>query len=125
MLPQISGSLQVVPIPTPVIPEEGPAGIPVNGLDFSLSPAYQKSFQHFMSLNRISMIQAVFIDNSQNTADLFLAIATTNQIIRVPANKQAYLNVLCPNPATLTFMSAGAVVVPVILLNFPVTNCVW
>jgi hypothetical protein len=41
------------------------------------------------------------------------------------AGQQAYVNVLVPNPAQMTFTSFGGVPLRVFLLNYPVTNAVW
>ncbi len=106
------------------VPCEGPRVQPLL-LDFSVGPFYSIDLQNTQALKQFSMVQAVFIDNKDNANSITIANQITGQAITIGANKQAYLNILCPNPAQLTFQSNGGVVVKVDLLNFPVTNCVW
>ncbi len=106
------------------VPCEGPRCLPLR-LDFSLDVEYQINLQNTEALKQFSMVQSLFIDNSGNGNSLTISNPLTGQSITTGANKQAYKNVLCPNPAQLNFLSNGGVVCKVHLLNFPVTNCEW
>lgn len=106
------------------VPCEGPIALPLR-LDFTTQTAYSINLDNVSALKRMSMIQAVFVDNSLGTAVLTVTNPVTGQSLVIPANKQAYLNVLCPNAAELMFTSQSAIVIPVHLLNFPVINLVW
>jgi hypothetical protein len=106
------------------VPCEGPRAIPLM-IDFSLNPSYSINLQNTSALQSISQIQAFFVDNSLNASVLNISNPQNGQNIIIPPGKQAYLNVVCPNPAQLIFTSSGGVKVFMDLLNFPVTNCVW
>ncbi len=106
------------------VPCEGPRCLPLT-LDFSVDPAFSINLQNTQALIKFSMVQAVFIDNSNNGNSIIVSNPFTDQSLIVPANSQAYLNILCPTPAQINFQSQGGVVVKVELLNYPVTNYVW
>jgi hypothetical protein len=107
------------------IPKEGPKAtavvIPFTSTDtsFDLNLLLTQS-QQFMSL-----VQAAFVDNSDNPADLEIVTSVLFQSLIIPAGSQAYVPLLTPKNATLTFNSTGAVTVRVILLNVPVPAAVW
>lgn len=107
-----------------MVPEEGSRAVPLT-LDFSVTGVYSLDLYNFIARNLISMVQAIFVDNSLSAAPLLINMPNSGQNIIVPPNAQAYLSVLAPNPAKFNFISSGGVVVPVTLLNYPVTNCVW
>jgi hypothetical protein len=107
------------------VPPEGPIAIPIP-LDFTATTDYSLNLQNIISRGFISMVQAVFVDNSANSAAITLQFDNTSQNITLQAGEQAYLNVLCQNPAVMDFVSTGGVAgITVWLLNFPVVNCVW
>lgn len=74
----------------------------------------------------IKSVRAIFVDNSQNANGLLIVADRTNQNLHIPKNAQAYLEILTGDPTRLTIVKqASGVLVPIQLLNFPVTNCVW
>lgn len=116
---------------TPVILERG-LGMPPQGprsltlwLDFATVVSYDFDYQNMNARNFMSMIQSVFVDNSLNASALSITINGTNQVIKVRANSQGYYTVLVPNPPKMTFATVGAVMVQVILCNFPVPGATW
>lgn len=111
------------------LPDEGPKAIPVR-LDFTpSSPAtltYVLDLELIWSQAKISMIQTIFIDNSQNSNALSVTVNGTGQIIVAAANTQGYYAVLCPNPPKLSFSSASSsVALVVFLINIPISGVVW
>lgn len=106
------------------VPAEGPRAIPL-ALDFSSAGTYSLNLQNFEARNFISQIQSMYLDNSANTASLTVSFPGTNQQITIAPNRQGYFMVACPNPASITFSSAGGVLVNVQLYNFPQTNNDW
>lgn len=106
------------------VPAEGPRAIPIP-LDFSIVPEYDLDLQGLISRNFISMIQAIYLDNSGNAASMSVYFPNTNQTVTIAPNRQGYRSVLCPNPAKMSFLSQGGVLVNVELLNYPVTNSDW
>lgn len=107
------------------VPPEGPRSVPLP-LDFTKTNQYQLNLQNMVSRNFISMIQALWVDNSQNPATLTISLPQTGQNIIFEPGEQGYVNVLSPNPPIINFLSTGNVAgVFVELLNYPVTNAVW
>lgn len=107
-----------------MVPCEGPRAVPID-LDFTTDTECTLLLQNMQSRNFISMIQAVYIDNSGNTAPMSVRFPSTGQNITIAPNRQGYFIVLCPNPPQINFVSTGGVAVRVLLLNFPVTNSDW
>jgi hypothetical protein len=101
------------------MPPEGPKCIPFT-LDFSVADTYALDYSNMGQRGFMSMLQTVWVDNSGNGLPTLIIIAATGQSIIVPAATQDYFAVMCPNPIKISFQSAGAVAVPVLLLNFPV-----
>lgn len=116
--------LQTVLNQNQFVPDEGPKAIPLR-LDFSATDTYTLDMQNFEALGNISMIQCIFVDNSDNGNPL---VITTNagQRIIVKAGTQGYFPVLVSNPVKLTFFStAGGPIVPLFLLNMPIAGQSW
>lgn len=107
-----------------MVPPEGSRAVPLT-LDFTNVVTYILDLQNFIARNLISMVQAVFVDNSNNASPLEITMQNSGQTIIIPSGSQAYMSVLCPNPAYFNFSTQGGVIVNVTLLNYPVTNCVW
>lgn len=105
-------------------PDGGAKAMPMN-LDFSANVTYQLNLQNIGQNRQFEKIQALFIDNSNSAAPIVISFPVTGQSIQIGANKQAYLMCLCTDPANIFFTSQGGTVIPIQLLNFPVTNCVW
>lgn len=108
-----------------MVPPEGPRALAV-GLDFSATTQYSLDLQNIQQRNFFSMLQSLFVDNSLNPSSLTINFPNTGQNLIFEAGEQAYIGVLCQNPAKLVFTSAGNVAgIVVYLLNYPVTNEVW
>jgi len=106
------------------VPLEGPRAIPLR-LDFSVAAEFSLNMQNIQSRGFMSMVQAMWVDNSQGVTVLEINFPNTGQTIQIPIGGQGYVNVLCPNPATMSFSSTGTQVCVVHLLNYPVTNAIW
>lgn len=107
-----------------LVPPEGPRAIPLL-LDFSLSEAYSLNLQNSQELLRVSMIQGVFIDNSQSAANVLVSCPITGQVIVVAPGHQAFKTLFCPYPSQINFFSAGGIVLKFQLTNFPIVNDDW
>lgn len=118
------GSLPFYLVQGLMVPEEGPRAVPLL-LDFSAAGEYDINLQNVQSRNFISLVQALYLDNSAGGTPLTVNLPNTGQNIIIAPNRQGYRMVLCPNPAMLRFISASGVIVPVFILNFPVTNADW
>lgn len=108
------------------VPDEGPKAIPLL-LDFSGSVGnYTLDFLVQQQQGFFSMLQTIYVDNSQGTNDVTITLNISNQKIVAKAGTQGYYSVLCPNPIRLTFSSAiNGVIVPVFLINVPISGMVW
>lgn len=109
-----------------VLPKEGPQVYPCN-LDFRTAGEQTLDFSQEIIAEHVSYISGFYVDNSANANDLVISVATTNQSIRIPAGKQAYMPVLAPSTAEFTFTTDAAadLTVPVFACNFPVWPCVF
>lgn len=118
--PTVQGSF--IPVTLPKIREDHKAiGLAIdttNDTVIDLSLVQSQTF--------IKSVRAVFIDNSKNANAFIIVCDRTNQNLVIPKNSQAYLEVLASDPTKLTFLKqAAGAIVPIQLLNFPVTNAVW
>jgi len=124
----------VVQIPTfnQLVPKEGPKAIPLS-LDFSVTSSYYLDYQNMQARAFMSEVQCLFIDNSNNNAQLTVLINGTFQLLKVDAFTQGYYPVLVPSPIRLTFSTpqnaalGGATGTPVsiFLMNIPMAGAVW
>lgn len=99
---------------------------------FSLSPLSLKAGVDFpinllleLERKRISQIQGVYIDNSENTGTLTLRVVVTNQSLIVQPGFQAFFPVLSPNPPSFVITSSADATIGLQLFNFPVQPMQW
>ena len=107
-----------------MVAPEGPRSIPLL-LDFTQTTDYEVNLQNQQARAFISMVQAVFVDNSANASPLTVTMPDSGQSIIVAPGHQGYYNVICPNPARISFSTTGDISLAVFLLNYPVTNADW
>lgn len=115
-----------IPTKNALIPPEGPKTVPVT-LDFVSNPSIDLDFSNMMQLGYISLIQGVYIDNSQGAAAVNCITIMSDQIISCPAGYQGYFPLLCPsNQAKFTLISTGnGAVIPAFFYNMPLPAVVW
>lgn len=113
-----------IPVFGALIPKEGPRSIPLS-LDFTTQQSYVVDLTVPVQQKQISLIQSVFIDNSQNSTPVSAVCNQTGQKVVCPPNAQGVFPLLAPNPPVITFSSIGAVVVQAQLLNIPYQPQVW
>lgn len=101
------------------MPPEGPKCIPFT-LDFATTDTFNLDYSNMGQRGFMSMVQTIWCDNSLSGTPVNLICPATNQTIKVPAGVQDYFAIMCPNPIKLQFISAGGVVVQILLINFPV-----
>jgi hypothetical protein len=107
------------------IPAEGAKSITIS-LDFSKANIYTLDLQNLIQRGFMSMVQGMFMDNSNGGTTLGVSFGGTGQAVKIAPNRQGYRVVLCPNPAnSIQFVSNSGVQVSITLLNFPVTNSDW
>lgn len=123
-LPVNDQNLQFFDTMNRAVPCEGPRTVPLT-LDFSLADTYYVTTQQMTNLQRLSMIQAVYLDNAGQATPLICISPTTGQRVIMAPGKQGYRNMLCPNPGQLNFVSESGAILKVQILNFPVIDSEW
>ena len=98
---------------------EGPRILPILNIDFGLSSVYSLDYSNQMKTGRMSMVQTVFIDNSQNDAPVTVML-TTGQRVTAKGRTQGYYSALAQDPFKASFESDGGAIVSIFFLNFPV-----
>jgi hypothetical protein len=74
-----------------------------------------------MEAKRVTAIQGLFVRNWNNASPITITIQGTQEILDVPAFADAFLQVAATNRAKFMFNSAGAVEVPVVFFNVPIS----
>lgn len=104
--------------------DKGPLAVPII-LDFTinddilvdLSSEYQQGF--------IDYVSGIWVDNSENSEDLYIKISSINQTIVCAANTQGYYPVFITNPPVIDFETTGDVKLQVIFYNVPLFPISW
>lgn len=104
--------------------QEGPRVMPLY-LDFRTATSYLLDLKLAQQQMRLSFVQTVYADNSASLVPLNITTGVIQQTIQIPAGGQGFIPVLALESPTLTVSSTGGVVVPIFLLNFPVSPAVW
>ena len=106
-------------------PLEGPKAIPFICQFTGSIGAIPIDFTGIFQRGLITLIQTVFIDNSNNTQETTLVANGTNQTIIAPSQSQGYYNIAVTNPPRFIVSSGGGVNVPMQFLNVAVTSSIW
>ena len=108
-----------------VLPKAGPKAYPVT-LDFTVKTVQQIDMEPEVSQGHIDFISGIYIDNRKNAASIEVTLDGIGQSIGIPAGKQSYMP-LCASGNLLTFTTVAnaTLLVPVIVVNFPVFPIVW
>ncbi len=107
-----------------MVPKEGPKVVPVTA-QLAANASVVIDLTQIQQQGRISFIQGLMIDNSQNTQSLTITSQAFNQKIVVPAGAQAILPVFVINPPVFIAASNGGVNVPLFFFNVPLPAQVW
>lgn len=103
---------------------EGPRILPILNIDFGANSIYSLDYSNQMKTGRLSMIQTVYVDNSQNDAAVTVML-TTGQRITAKGRTQGYYSALAQEPFKVSFESDGGGMVSIIFLNFAVQPAQW
>lgn len=106
------------------VPKEGPLVVP-NFVDFTAFTTYQLDLTYQQQGGRISMIQTLYVDNSNATVPLFITVATSGQTIKIPANSQAYVPLTVTNKLAVSLTSSANLVIPVFVINVAMNATIW
>ena len=107
-----------------MVPKEGPKVVPVTA-QLAANASVVIDLTQIQQQGRISFIQGVMIDNSQNTQALTLLSQAFNQKVVIPPGAQAILPVFVINPPVFIASSGGGVNVPLFFFNVPLPAQVW
>jgi hypothetical protein len=107
-----------------VSPKEGPVTIPLN-IDFTAQSSYQFDATYIQQKGYVSLLQSIYVDNSLANVPFIMQVATTNQIVKVPAYSEAYIPLPITNKLALNFSSGSGLVIPVQLMNIAINATVW
>lgn len=127
VLPPNGAMLNDFPTFNAQVPPEGPKVVSVLA-DFSKSPAYDFNTTLTQASGSQRAVSGVYVDNSANSHEVQIVVSVINQVLKVPANSQAYLTLFVPKNATITVSDpsgAATVAVPFMFVNFPLANAVW
>lgn len=116
--------LQVLNIFNQTVPDEGPKTVPLF-LDFAANADYTLDMSLFQERDFMQLVQTIYVDCSKSASDITITIGQSNQIIIAKAGSQGYYPVLVPNFTRIDFASAGGVMIPVYLINVPISGLVW
>lgn len=121
-----NGSFQKSPIaPSKVSPN--PTALKVN-LDFTAggTVVYSVDIGQLIQLKQIDQLNTLYVDNTQNAAQLVIAILSSGQNLTVEPNSQGFYPVLFGNSGAINFtMTGGAAVSGVNLINVETPYLVW
>lgn len=102
------------------LPPEGPITVPFN-VDMAAVTEFEIDMTAIIDAQVVSFISGAWIDNSANNQILTLNCNGTGQVINIPANKQAFMPLLLPNPPVVVVSQpAFGGLVKLIFTNFPV-----
>lgn len=106
------------------VPPEGPKCIPIP-VDLTTAATAQIDMTLATGQQKISGVQSIYVDNSENPAPLTVLVDGTNQEIECPALSQGTYPVISTNRPKFTVSSTGGVSVLIHFLNVPIPCNVW
>lgn len=123
-----SGQFTARPIRSAMTPPEGPKTVPVL-IPVASNPSsdntYVVDFGTFTNLAFISIVQSVFVDNTNGTQALTISAQGTGQTVSFPVGAQGYMPILAPEKPVFTITAAGSVDTVVQFINVPVPSGLW
>jgi hypothetical protein len=106
------------------VPREGPRAVPLQ-LDFTATTTAEVDFTLGSAQSRISGVQAVWIDNTENSDDLVIVAQVTGQRLVIPANSQGSFPVIGAIPPKFALSTGGGVIIESLWLNVPIPANEW
>ncbi len=106
-------------------PEKGPRSFPIT-FDFSKGTTLSINLLQQVQKDDLEFIQAVFVDNSTNFAELSITDSITGEKLIWPAGSQGYLPFMCGgNPVFTVTSLASELSIPAQLLTFALPAILW
>lgn len=106
------------------VPKEGPKSIPQR-IDFTTNVSWSIDFSNLTANETITMIQTLFIDNSNNSDSLSVVFEGTQQTLICPPLAQGYFPILTQNWPKCVVSTSGGVVILIEFINIPIPPSVW
>jgi hypothetical protein len=106
------------------MPKEGPKCVNLP-LDFTEQTEITVDFTMASMQAIISLVQTLWVDNSQSAFPIEFTVTGTGQVIRVPAGAMAVLPVIAIAKPKIVVDSASGLIIPVLFLNVPLPSAVW
>lgn len=95
-------------------------------LDFSLYNPIDINLSFEQDSERLEFVQAIFLDNSDNSNTLTVTSNSTNQKISIPAGYQGTIPILASlSSPKFQFATTGTPLIPVQFLSFPCPAAIW
>jgi len=107
-----------------LLPEGGPKALR-RSLDFTAVQSLEFDLEREETAGFIGNVQAVFVDNSLNSAALTIVVAVTQLKLVIPPQSQGVFPIFAGNSPRMVVTTTGAVIVPIQLLNIPLPFAVW
>jgi hypothetical protein len=107
-----------------LVPPEGPKSL-AQSLNFTLTDTVVVDLTITTAQGLLSTVQAVYADNSANTSELEITTSGTQQKLDVPAGAQGWFSLVATNRPKISFKTPAGIIVPVLLLNVPVSQSFW
>lgn len=108
----------------PMVPTEGPKIIPIV-VDLTVANIALVDLSQQQSQGKISFLQTIYIDNADNAQPAIIQSQMNRVRYVIPAGAEAILPFFVANPPKFTVQTAGAIRLPVYVLNVPINPCVW
>jgi hypothetical protein len=105
-------------------PCEG-AAVLVLDFDFTTAGSYDVDLSGIENSKEFSMVQSIYIDNSDTDSAMVISINGTRQRIVANGRTCGYYSVLCPNPTLFNVASAANALKTVHFINSPIPGNVW
>lgn len=121
---QPNNNIRPLRVYTAAVPKEGPLVVPYS-LDFTVAASGVIDLSQLFNAQAISIIQAIYADNSANSQSMSITVPDTQQVLTWPPYSQGYLPVLQTTNFKFSYASNGNAVVKIELMNFNVAPMVW
>jgi hypothetical protein len=116
---------QSVPIMNGLVPDKGPLGVRVD-LDFTAAQLVRMDLIREIGIGVIDLVQSIYIDNGSNAQPISIEFSGLMYKITCRANRQGIFPVIgLSGQLQLSAATAGAVIVPIILINVPMQTATW
>jgi hypothetical protein len=102
------------------LPPEGPVSIPFT-LDMATQTSHEIDLTEIVNRKVVSYISGFWVDNTNNSQDIFIEANGTFQKIKIPAGAQCWQQIMATNPPKFKVSQTGAGnLVNIQFVNFPV-----